>query len=77
MFLMRMGLEQGRPLLERKSIGAEIMSNTEKVRIDVTLVHHLITTQFLQWADLPIKPVQSAGSASEQVDKGQKWFVGF
>jgi len=31
------------------------------VDIDVSLVGHLVTKQFPQWADLPIKPVESSG----------------
>jgi hypothetical protein len=30
------------------------MSNAEKIHIDVPLVRRLITTQFPEWADLPI-----------------------
>jgi aminoglycoside phosphotransferase (APT) family kinase protein len=37
------------------------MSNAEKVHIDVPLVRQLITTQFPQWADLSIKPVEFSG----------------
>src|ERR1700688_1323514 len=33
----------------------------DKVDIDVALVCHLVATQFPQWADLPIKPVESSG----------------
>lgn len=33
-----------------------------EVDIDVSLVRRLITTQFPQWADLPIEPVPSAGT---------------
>jgi aminoglycoside phosphotransferase (APT) family kinase protein len=39
------------------------MPNTDKVHIDVSLVRRLITTQFPPWADLPIKPVESAGTS--------------
>jgi aminoglycoside phosphotransferase (APT) family kinase protein len=31
------------------------------VDIDASLVGHLVATQFPQWADLPIKPVESSG----------------
>ena len=37
------------------------MSTTDKIHIDVALVHRLIATQFPQWADLPIKPVALSG----------------
>ena len=33
----------------------------DKVHIDVPLVRKLIATQFPQWADLSIKPVEFAG----------------
>jgi aminoglycoside phosphotransferase (APT) family kinase protein len=33
----------------------------EKVNIDVSLVSRLVSTQFPQWADLPIKPVEFDG----------------
>lgn len=37
------------------------MTNEAEVRIDVSLVRRLISEQFPQWADLPIKPVESSG----------------
>lgn len=37
------------------------MANDEKLSIDINLVKNLITTQFPQWAHLPIKPVQFSG----------------
>jgi aminoglycoside phosphotransferase (APT) family kinase protein len=37
------------------------MSNAEKIHIDVPLVRRLITTQFPEWADLPIKSVEFSG----------------
>ncbi len=37
------------------------MFNTNKIHIDVSLVQKLIATQFPQWADLPIKPVEFSG----------------
>ena len=37
------------------------MLNDDKVTIDVSLVRRLITTQFPQWADLPITPVEFGG----------------
>lgn len=37
------------------------MPNTNKLHIDVALVHRLITTQFPEWADLTIKPVELSG----------------
>lgn len=37
------------------------MSKTDKIHIDVSLVRRLIATQFPQWADLPIKPVEFSG----------------
>ena len=36
--------------------------HADEVDIDVSLVNRLLATQFPQWADLPIKPVQSAGT---------------
>ena len=37
------------------------MTNEAKVKIDASLVRRLIREQFPQWADLPIKPVESSG----------------
>ena len=37
------------------------MSNAEMVTIDVSLVRRLVSTQFPQWADLPIEPVEFGG----------------
>lgn len=36
--------------------------HVDEVETDVSLVRHLLTTQFPQWANLPIQPVQSAGT---------------
>jgi len=35
--------------------------NTKKININVALVHRLIQSQFPEWADLPIKPVEFSG----------------
>jgi aminoglycoside phosphotransferase (APT) family kinase protein len=37
------------------------MPNIDMVRINVALVRQLIATQFPEWADLPIKPVEYSG----------------
>ena len=37
------------------------MSNTANIHIDVPLVHQLISTQFPEWANLTIKPVEFSG----------------
>lgn len=37
------------------------MSNHDKIHIDVSLVKHLIATQFPEWANLEIKPVKNSG----------------
>ncbi len=36
-------------------------THADKVHIDASLVRRLVTTQFPQWADLPIKPVEFGG----------------
>lgn len=36
--------------------------HTDEVHTDVSLVARLLSTQFPQWADLPIRPVHSAGT---------------
>ena len=36
-------------------------TSIETVNIDASLVHQLIATQFPQWADLAIQPVESSG----------------
>lgn len=36
-------------------------THADEVRIDVSLVRRLVTTQFPQWAGLPIKPVEFGG----------------
>jgi aminoglycoside phosphotransferase (APT) family kinase protein len=51
------------------------MSNTDKVHIDVTLVHHLIAKQFPQWADLPIKPVAVGGWDNRTFHLGEQMLV--
>jgi len=38
------------------------MSQSNEVVVDVTLVKRLIAAQFPQWADLSLKPVESAGT---------------
>lgn len=38
-----------------------MMQNTDIVSIDVSLVQRLIATQFPEWADLPVKPVEFSG----------------
>jgi aminoglycoside phosphotransferase (APT) family kinase protein len=35
--------------------------HSDEVDIDVSLIIHLVTTQFPQWADLPITPVELSG----------------
>lgn len=37
------------------------MTNTNKIHIDISLVHLLVATQFPQWANFPIKPVEFGG----------------
>ncbi|HUX79801.1 MAG TPA: aminoglycoside phosphotransferase family protein [Alphaproteobacteria bacterium] len=51
------------------------MPNTEKVHIDVSLVRRLIATQFLQWADLPIKPVKFGGWDNRTFHLGEQMLV--
>jgi aminoglycoside phosphotransferase (APT) family kinase protein len=36
--------------------------HTNEIGTDVSLVGRLLVAQFPQWADLPIKPVESAGT---------------
>jgi aminoglycoside phosphotransferase (APT) family kinase protein len=38
--------------------------HAEEVHIDVSLVRRLLASQFPQWADLPIRPVPSAGTVN-------------
>jgi len=54
------------------------MPNTNKVykvHIDVSLVRRLIATQFPQWADLPIKPVEFSGWDNRTFHVGQHMTV--
>src|SRR3990172_7969785 len=37
------------------------MTNTDKIHIDASLVRRLIATQFPQWVDLPVKPIEFGG----------------
>ena len=37
------------------------MSRINKINIDISLVRHLVDTQFPQWSNLPIKPVKFGG----------------
>ena len=36
--------------------------HADELDIEVALVRHLLAAQFPEWAELPIKPVQSAGT---------------
>ncbi|OAS16499.1 aminoglycoside phosphotransferase family protein [Paenibacillus oryzisoli] len=38
------------------------MSQSKEIAIDLKSVQHLISSQFPQWAELPIRPVDSAGT---------------
>lgn len=51
------------------------MSNTENLSIDVSLVQKLVATQFPQWADLSIKPVQLGGWDNRTFHLGEKMLV--
>ncbi len=51
------------------------MPNTEKIHIDASLVHQLIATQFPQWADLPIKPVEFGGWDNRTFHLGEQMIV--
>lgn len=46
-----------------------------KIDINISLVHQLITAQFPQWADLPIKPVASSGWDNRTFHLGQHMLV--
>jgi len=39
----------------------ELATLGEKASIDVSLVRRLISTQFKQWMDLPIRPIELSG----------------
>lgn len=47
----------------------------EKVNIDVELVRRLVATQFPQWADLPIKPVEFGGWDNRTFHLGDRMTV--
>ena len=51
------------------------MSNTDKFPIDVSLVRKLIGTQFPQWAELPIKPVELSGWDNKTFHLGEHMSV--
>lgn len=51
------------------------MPDTNKVHMDVSLVHRLITAQFPQWADLTIKPVEPAGWDNKSFRLGEHMIV--
>jgi aminoglycoside phosphotransferase (APT) family kinase protein len=51
------------------------MSNYHKIHIDVPLVHHLIETQFPEWADLEIKPVALSGWDNKTFHLGKRMSV--
>ncbi len=53
------------------------MTNTEKVPIDVSLVRRLIATQFPQWADLPIKPIEFGGWDNRTFHLGEHMTVAY
>ena len=43
----------------------------KKIYIDIPIVRRLITEQFLQWADLPIKPVECSGIDNKTFHLGE------
>src|SRR5918997_3692966 len=49
--------------------------HTDKVDINVSLVRRLLATQFPQWADLPIKPVEVSGWDNRTFRLGAKMSV--
>ena len=51
------------------------MSNHDKIHIDIPLVRSLIATQFPQWADLKIKPVEFSGWDNKTFHLGQHMTV--
>jgi len=51
------------------------MPNHDKIHIDVPLVRRLIATQFPQWADLEIKPVEFSGWDNKTFHLGQHMTV--
>lgn len=50
-------------------------TQVEKVNIDVPLVRRLVTSQFPQWADLPIKPVEFGGWDNRTFHLGDRMTV--
>jgi aminoglycoside phosphotransferase (APT) family kinase protein len=53
------------------------MSQANKMKIDATLVKRLIAEQFPQWADHPIRPVESAGTDNAIYRLGENMAVRF
>lgn len=51
------------------------MTSTDKVQIDVSLVRTLVATQFPQWADLLIKPVEFSGWDNRSFQLGDHMIV--
>lgn len=51
------------------------MPNTNKIPIDVSLVRRLIATQFPQWADFPVKPVECSGWDNRTFQLGEHMTV--
>src|ERR1700730_6056885 len=49
--------------------------STDKIHIDISLVHRLIATQFPQWADLPIKAVELGGCDNRTFHLGEQMIV--
>lgn len=51
------------------------MSNTDDIKIDVSLVQQLINTQFPEWANLRIKPVEFSGWDNRTFHLGDEMLV--
>jgi aminoglycoside phosphotransferase (APT) family kinase protein len=48
---------------------------TSNITIDAPLVHRLITSQFHQWKDLPIKPIKNQGHDNRTFRLGEQMLV--
>jgi len=51
------------------------MNKTDKIQLDADLVRRLITTQFPQWAKLPIKQVEPGGWDNRTFRLGEHMLV--
>jgi aminoglycoside phosphotransferase (APT) family kinase protein len=57
--------------VKSKDVGTRKM-HADEVDTDVAVVSRLVATQFPQWTDLPLEPVESAGTDNQIYRLGKR-----